>query len=242
MDNMNLGDIYIRVRERLGKDQFGGYVTPLNFNQLLPWVNIFKLNDLIKVFEEKSEISRDLFPFIKTVGSPDYPPITLDSYGYGEYPEDYYYTARSSYSQLLNNCGGYAENIRMVEFLNQQDFGYRVSTELMKPTLEQPIAVDENDRFLVRPQGIPSVGFTYIRKPDTPVFDYDIVNGKAVYLPPGTFHTNSSVLPAGTPSQSVEFEFLEAVYEDLMNIIVKEYAIKIRSEFNYQTSNTDQGA
>lgn len=239
---MNNGNIFIRVKEELGKDQYGGYVTPVSFNEILPWVNIYKLNDLIKVFEEKSEISRDLFPFIKTVGSPQFPPITLDSYGYGEYPEDYYYTARSSYSQLLNNCGGYTENVRMVEFLNQQDFNYRVSTELMAPTLEQPIAVDENDKFLVRPLGIQAVSFTYIRKPNTPVFDYDIVNNKIVYLPPGTFHTNSSVLPVGTPSQSVEFEFLEAVYEDLVAIIVQKYAIKIRSEFNYQTSNTQQGA
>lgn len=236
---LNLGDIYNRVLELLGKDQFGGYVTPLNFNGLLPWINVYKLNQLIDVFEEKQQISRDLFPFIKTVGSPDTPPIQLDSYGYGEYPEDYYYTARGSYSQYLNNCGGYTENVRMVEFLNQQDFAYRVSTALMYPTVEQPIAVDENDKFLVRPLGISNIAFTYVRKPDTPVFDYDIVNGKIVYLPPGQTHVNSSVLPVGTPSDSVEFEFPEAVYEDIVNLIVEQYAIKIRSEFNYQTSQNN---
>lgn len=238
---LNLGDIYARTLEKLGKDQFGGYVTPNNFNALLPWICVYKINELLKVFEEKQEISRDLYPFIVTVGSPDIPPIELDSYGYGEYPDDYYYTARSSYSQFLNSCGAYTENLRMVEFLNQQDFGYRMSTELMFPTLEQPIAVDENDRFLVRPTGITHIGFTYVRRPATPVFDYDIIGGRPIYLPPGTVHTNSSVLPVGTPSESVEFEFPEAVYEDLVNLIVKEYAIKIRDEFNYQTSQTKQG-
>ena len=236
---LNLGDIYNRVLELLGKDQFGGYVTPLNFNGLLPWINVYKLNQLIDVFEEKQQISRDLFPFIKTAGSPDTPPIQLDSYGYGEYPEDYYYTARGAYSQYLNNCGGYTENVRMVEFLNQQDFAYRISTALMAPNLEQPIAVDENDKFLVRPLGVASIAFTYVRKPETPVFDYDIVNGKIVYLPPGETHVNSSVLPVGTLSESVEFEFPEAVYEDLVNLIVEQYAIKIRSEFNYQTSQNN---
>jgi len=238
---MNLGDIYTHALELLGKDQYGGYLSPQDLNNLLPWVNVEKLNQLIKVFEEKQEISRDLMHLIVTAGSPDIPAIPLDTYGYGEYPSDYYYTARGSSSQFFNNCGGYTEEVRMVQFLNQQDFNYRISTSLLYPTLAEPIAVDENDKFLVRPKGISAVALTYVKLPATPYFDYDIIGGLPVYLPPNEVHVNSSVLPVGTPSESVEFEFPQAVYPDLANLIVQATAIKIRSEFNLQTAKTEQG-
>lgn len=238
---LNLGDIYTRVLEILNKDQYGAYVTPYNFNNTISWVNIIKMNELLKVFEEKREISRDLQPFIITLGSPDYPAITLDSYGYGEYPEDYYYFARSSYMQYLNNCGGFSSNARMVQFIDQQDFNYRISTELLAPTMDNPIAVDENDKFLVRPLGIQSVAFTYVKNPTNPNFDYDLIDGVVVYLPPNEVHVNSSVLPVGTPSESVEFEYPLAVYNDLANLIIQDFSKKIRSEFTLQTSPTTQG-
>jgi hypothetical protein len=238
---LNLGDIYTRVLEILNKDQYGAYVTPYNFNNTISWVNIIKMNELLKVFEEKREISRDLQPFIITLGSPDYPAINLDTYGYGEYPEDYYYFARSSYMQYLNHCGGFSSNARMVQFIDQQDFNYRISTELLAPTMDNPIAVDENDKFLVRPLGIQSVAFTYVKNPTNPYFDYDLIDGVVVYLPPNEPHVNSSVLPVGTISESVEFEYPLPVYNDLANLIIQDFSKKIRSEFTLQTSPTTQG-
>ena len=238
---LNLGDIYTRVLEILNKDQYGAYVTPTNFNNTGAWVNINKMNQLLKVFEEKREISRDLQPFIVTNGSPDYPAITLDSYGYGEYPSDYYYFARSSYMQYLNHCGGFSTNARMVQFIDQADFNYRISTELLAPTVDNPIAVDENGKFLVRPLGIQSVSFTYVRNPATPYFDYDLIDGVVVYLPPNEVHVNSSVFPVGTPSLSAEFEYPLACYDDLANLFIQDFSKKIRSEFTLQTSPTNQG-
>lgn len=229
------------VLQLLGKDTFGGTVTPESFNSMLQYVNVQKMNDLIKVFEEKREISRDLYPFMVTLGSSTTPPITLDEYGYGEYPSDYFYTARGITSTYLNSCGTYTENQHMVQFLDQAEYAYRISSAIMYPTVDEPIAVDENDKFLVRPKGIPTVAFTYLRTPNQPYFDYDIISGRVVYLPPNETHVNSSVLPQGTPSESIEFEWPQAVVPDLINMIVSIYSISIRSEFNLQTSKTDQG-
>lgn len=238
---MNLGQIIDYVTEVLNKDQYGGYVSPQTTNTLLPFVNIEKMNQLVKVFEDTREISRDLQPFVITLGSSDYPPITLDSYGYGEYPDDYYYLARGGYAQYLNNCTGYTVNTRMVLFIDQQDFAYRMSTALLAPTVDEPIAVDENGKFLVRPQGIQSVVFTYLKTPATPYYDYDIIDGMVVYLPPNEVHVNSSVLPAGTPSLSVEFEYPIACVDDIANLLIQAYSKKIRSEFGLQVSPTNQG-
>lgn len=63
---LNLGDIINKVLEDLNKDQYGGYVNPQSTNNILPFVNIQKMNELIKVFEDTREISRDLQPFVVT--------------------------------------------------------------------------------------------------------------------------------------------------------------------------------
>ncbi len=59
---MNLGEILDKVYNQLGKDQYGGYITPRNYNEAIKWVNLEQINDLLKVFEEKREITDDLLP------------------------------------------------------------------------------------------------------------------------------------------------------------------------------------
>jgi hypothetical protein len=236
----NLGNIYNQVLIQLGKDQFGGYVTPDNFNELCSKVNITKLNQLIDVFEQTREVSRDLENFIKTLGDPTNTPMTFDSYGYANIPDDYFYFARGEYNELLNKCDTNISKLRMVEYLDQATFNARVTSDLKAPTKRQPILTVQNDKFIIRPI-IPSIRFTYVKNPETPFFDYDIINDEIVYLPPNEVHVNSSVLPAGTPSLSVEFEFNVAVYPDLVNLFVREYAIKIQSQFGVQTVNVTQG-
>jgi hypothetical protein len=95
--------------------------------------------------------------------------------------------------------------------------------------------------MLLRPIGIEAVTFTYLRRPTDPVFDYDIVDTEIFYLPPGTYHQNSSVEPIGTPSASVEFEWPESVTYNLVELIVKYFTINIRSQFNLQTLDINKG-
>lgn len=234
----NLGDIYNLVLIQLNKDQWGGYVTPDNFNEVAPKVNIEKMNDLVRVFEEKREITRDLFPFIKTLGDPNTEPLTFDTYGYADKPEDYFYFARGEYNELFNNCGGVTSKLRMVEYLDQAKFNYRISNSLNAPTTRQPIITDQNDKLLIRPV-VNTIRFTYVKTPNEPFYDYDIIDGIPVYLPPNEVHVNSSVLPSGTPSRSVEFEYPIAVYPDLVERLVRNYAIQIKDQLGIQTTNVD---
>jgi len=196
---MNLGEILDKVYNQLGKDQYGGYITPRNYNEAIKWVNLEQINDLLKVFEEKREITDDLLPYVTTIGDSGSTPIPVDSFGYYEFPEDYYYYVRSYTSQFDNTCAGAIEKVRPIEFLNQADFGYRIGTEIMAPSLDRP------------------------------------------YLPPGTYHQNSSVEPVGTPSASVEFEWPESVTYNLVELIVKYFTINIRSQFNLQTLDINKG-
>ena len=236
---MNLGNIYDQVLLQLGKDQWGGYVSPQNFNELAGKVLTIKLNQLIERFEVDRQLSTDLNTLIKTMGEADSLPMQFDTYGYSPIPDDYFYFARAEYNELTNTCGNVVSKLRMVELLDQADFNARIVTSLKFPTTRQPIMTVQNDKFRILPV-VPNINFTYVKLPTTPFFDYDIINGAPVYLPPNEVHVNSSVLPIGTPSESVEFEFPQNVYPDLVNIFVKEYAIKIQSEFGIATTTVTQ--
>lgn len=236
----NLGDIYNQVLLQMGKDMYGGYLTPDNFTELCGKVNLIKVNQLVDAFETTREISADLRLLIRTLGDNEIEPLAFDEYGYANKPDDYFYFARGEYNEIRNICGGVVSKLRMVEYLDQAKFNSRVTNELTKPTMRQPIMADQNDKLVIRPI-IPTIRFSYVKQPNQPFFDYDIVNGGIVYLPPNETHVNSSVLPVGTPSRSVEFEYPQSVYPDLVNLLVREYSMKIQSEFGIQTVQVTQG-
>jgi hypothetical protein len=77
---------------------------------------------------------------------------------------------------------------------------------------------------------------TYVRYPNTPVFDYDIItaSGMPYYLAPGTFHSNFGGLTCnpnfspGDPSISVEFEYTTDVLNDIINELTKYFMINLK--------------
>jgi hypothetical protein len=233
---MNLQEILNNVYASLGKDQYGGYVTPESYNEAIRYVNLEQINDLLKVFEEKREITDDLLPFVKTIGDSGSVPLRQDNFGYVDIPEDYWYYIRSHFSTFeAEDCDTAVSQLRPIEFLNQADFGYRIGTEILKPTVKRPIAAIQNNKWLVQPVTNQPIVFTYLRKPADPNYDYDIINGEIVYLPPGTFHAD------GSPSTSVEFEYPDSVHLNLVQLIVKYFSINIRSQFNLQTLEINKG-
>jgi hypothetical protein len=233
---MNLQEILNNVYASLGKDQYGGYVTPESYNEAIRYVNLEQINDLLKVFEEKREITDDLIPFVKTIGDSGSVPLRQDSFGYVDIPEDYWYYVRSHFSTFeAEDCDTAVSQLRPIEFLNQADFGYRLGTEILKPTVKRPIGAIQNNKWLVQPVTTQPIVFTYLRKPADPNYDYDIIDGEVIYLPPGTNHAD------GSPSTSVEFEYPESVRLNLIQLIVKYFSINIRSEFNMQTLDIQKG-
>jgi len=211
---MTLQEILNKVYSALGKDQFGGYITPDDYNAAIRYVNVEQMNDLLKVFEEKREITDDLLPFVKTIGDSDSVPLYQDSYGYVTIPYDYWYYIRSYFA----------------------DFGYRIGTEILKPTIKHPIAAIQNGKWWVLPKANLPVVFTYLRTPNQPNYDYYISDGDIIYLPPGS--TNPST---GQASTSVEFEWPESVHLNLIQLLVKYFSINIRSDFNLQTLEIYKG-
>lgn len=230
----NLGSIYNDVLYRSGKDKIGGYISIDDFNVGLPVVNVLYETYYVNLFEETKQISSDLRTLIKTRGNNQNPPILLDSSGHGEIPEDYRYHARSSYTQWTNDQCGVQSDYRQVLFVSQAEFDNRMRTRLYRPTLTQPLVLFEGNQLLVRPI-MPKFSMTYIKQAATPYFDYDIISGIPIYLPPGEHHLNSTVEPVGTLSQSVEFEYPQESYPKLATILTAYFAIGNRADFNLAT-------
>lgn len=241
----NLGQIFSDELFRSGKDKRGGYQPPEIFNLAIRIVNQRKMNLLVDAFEKDGEVTSDLQPFIKTLGSPQYPSLLFTPVlssdpgrgGYSSIPEDFWYQARANYIRTVNvGCSSTAE-YRPVELVSQHVFDAIMQDSNASPVMNSenyPVMIIQNDKFYVYPY-VQRLSFTYIREPLQPVFDYDIISGIWVYLPPGDVHVNSSVLPAGTPSESVEFEYPESCVDELTDMIKTYMAIGNEAKWNIET-------
>lgn len=230
---MNLGEIFNEVNFLIGKDQYGGNVTPQNFPEAInDIVQPEFINDYIRVFEQTREISSDIYPFIKTLGDNVNPPLTLvpwsanTDFSSAAYPSDYRYFIRAAYADFNSPTD---RQYRSITWQEQAEWDYITGTSLLFPDITCPAMTTQSEQILVCP-AINTCRFTYIRNPANVVFDYDIVSGNTIlYLPPGTVHTNSSVLPVGTPSQSVELEWPVSAHPEIVRRLVQYYGRNIGS-------------
>jgi hypothetical protein len=220
---MNLGEGYKYVQLKLAKDQFGGYVSPSEFNTALEAFNLEFFNDYMKGYEATQEYSDDLLPFVKTLGDNSNPAIDIDSYGYAPIPTDYVRYARVNVYELDTTCEGSVKNRRMVEMLNNDKFGYRI-TDFYALTKRNPIGTIQNDQFYIQPTGFNKLELTYLRLPVTPVFGFTVTNGEVIY----------------NPATSTELEWPEQTHKDFFEGIVKYMAINLHSEFNVQTIDIEK--
>jgi len=233
---MNLNEILDQVYSKIGKDAYGNLITPDIYNQALDYVNMAKMNDFLEVYEEDQEITDNLRPFIITLGDNGSTPLAIDSYGYGIFPDDYLRFGRASRYDYENTPTGSTQIYRHIELLSNKDFSYRLSTSLFLPSLARPIVTLQNEKLLIRPQGIQTINLTYVRFPAVPFFDYDIItdSGMPYYLPPGTQHDNTATLTCnpnfspGDPSISVEFEWYADIHIDLVNELTKYFMINLK--------------
>lgn len=238
---MNLGEVFTELNFLLGKDQYGGNVTPANFQSAInDIVQPEFINSYIRAFEQTREISADIHPFIKTLGDNVNAPLTLvpwsanTDFASAPYPSDYLYFVRSAYPDFKSLTD---RKYRSMTWYEQSEWDYITGTDLLFPETTCPAITTQSDQILVCP-AVKTARFTYIRTPNDIVFDYDILAGNTIfYLPPGTTHTNSTVLPAGTPSQSVELEWPVGTHPEIVRRLVQYYGRNIGSQLDMSIDN-----
>jgi hypothetical protein len=221
---INNGRIRDQVLELIGKDQYSGQLSARVFERAFnDFIQIDLLNDYIRQFEASREISMDLFPFIKTLGDGQNPLLTVSDpfgvCGYADKPEDMYYYARGERYKIIQSCAGISIDPMKVIWMDQAEFGDRITNELMRPGVHEYIATVQNGRIAVSPY-VNELSITYIRAPRQIVFDYDIIGGQQVYLPPGQTHVNGSVQAQGSPSLSIDHEWPDTAVPEIIRRFV----------------------
>lgn len=220
----------------LGKDTYGGLISPPVFNRGIDKINLDLTEQYIQIVDQNQNITDDIRQFVKTLGDNLYAPLDINTYGYGELPSDYVRYIDAAYSLFYNdNCSTVAKRVP-IEMLSRGHFQQRLRAGMYYPTAAKPIATIQNERILIRPQGVTQIEFTYFRTPATPYFDYDIVtaSGQPIYLPPGYVHgeiPDTTVNPdftAGDPSLSVEFEWDVPLETSILNNLASYMRMNIK--------------
>jgi hypothetical protein len=227
---LNLGDIFNRVPELLGKDQYGKYVTPLNFNAAIKWANLQLEDKYIKEFESTREVSNNLRHLLKTLGTPEDPYLALDSFGRALFPDDYYYFSSGYIAQFLNACGSFTKTMNMLEWVDDATYAFRVSRDMVDS--EYPIvkvtSIRQTDgTYLPAMQfypKTPTAGITYLRRAVDPVFAYTLSGTTIIY----------------DAANSVEPEWPENCYDTFVELVVQSYARNIHDQLDYGISKGEE--
>lgn len=239
-DFTNQGDMLNYVLKKLGKDVMGEYISPDDWMLALNAIQIELINHYVDNYEESTEVTADTYPFVKTYGDELFPPLILDTYGKVDFPTDIVLPARTSYTKYLNAGCTSTSEYKSVTLVTQMDFDGRMDQPMYNPLLNPnengPLAVIQNGKIRVVPN-IKQMSLTGLRFPINTYFDYDVINGSIVYLPPNRLHTTADPLPIGTLSLSVEPEWPRQVWPELCNRIIAYFATNQRSAFNLQPLN-----
>lgn len=236
----NIFEIWEYVLFKANKEQSGNTFTPDLFNLTCKFVNLeyFKLKVGLpeaykpgfpfppQAYQISQKMTDDIMPFIKWLGGPDYPILTLDQYGVGVIPSDYvaYSSCQYDYVTAGKDCDT-AETVmpREVEFLTDSNWSDRVSSKIDMPNKEYPIAKwIGNNKIQFLPRDLKAVNFTYLRTPIVPILGY-------------TYDVNNDIVY--DPNTSVQFEWPQVCLSDIANSIYSVMSGNLKSPLDIQLAN-----
>lgn len=241
---INLGTLYQRLFNEVNKDQSGNTYTPAQLNNDLQYVQYkyLKLKYGLpeqpngpQYYEVTQKIADDIVELKVWLGGPDKPLLRIDKNGRAVKPSDYWHPASIFYTRIVKDkCGESTEQYSSIDLVTEDQRPMRLLSPLMKPTAKNPIACVYDKFIQFYPLKNVFINFTYLRKPETPFFDFDIINDEVVFLPVGSVHSNGSVAPVGSPSRTVELSLPDDTYEDIVTIMLSEYGLAIRDQLPLQ--------
>jgi len=134
--------------------------------------------------------------------------------GYFPYPANYYAfsSLRHRYIEPPKKCKD--EPVwqdRRIELLDDGEFTARLESSVIPPTDYYPIANYYSYGIEVRPANINKVKLTYVKIPQTPVWNYTMVNDQPVYDPVG----------------SVDFDYPVSMTNEIAIIILGKFGVNL---------------
>jgi len=117
----------------------------------------------------------------------------------------------SSARHIYYNSSNIGKEVK-VEFVYDGQLADRLDSDIVPPTLDNPIMVEYSDYFQFYPLNIQTVKLTYLKIPATPVWAFTVVNNEPLY----------------DPLLSVDSEFPDECLQDLVDKTVEWVAANIK--------------
>lgn len=218
--------IFKDVRQQSGVSMIGGLFSPARFNQAIQLVNLQLFSDYRARYESGLQLADEVKDFIERKGTGSAAMIDLEELNKhimgGSLPDDYaYYISGGAMYTTKPDCDEDEEqHFRQFEILQHADFEFRISSQLMYPTVDDPIACVEGSQILVSPIGVPACTLTYFRLPVTPVWGYTIVN----------------TLPVYDAATSTNFEWPDILAPEIVNRTARILSVANQNDWGVQTA------
>lgn len=235
---MTIDEAYLWMNFICNKLQSGA-ISPDEFNLLAQRVNIdmFKLKaGLPEDYQLGQPISRQGWQITNKIHDDashllERADLSVDTNGYFVKPADYGAYSSMQYGYVVNQpyvwqkcqpVGPVGAKIRWVpiEIVTDLEMTYRLPSQLIPPTEEQPIGSFDVLGLKVYPEDITMMRLNYLRIPAKPIRNY---------VPNGDQNTYN-------PTGSVDFEWPEPIHNDLVIMMCKYVGINLREQELVQLS------
>ena len=228
---MRIDKIYNLVNYILNKEQFTGKLKKDDFNTLAEFVvydsirerygiseMAFKQGNIRDISRETSRNMTDDLKVLKVwMGGKSVPMLQVDTKGMATFPTNYLHYSSFRYQHVYTYSGTEKTKYAEIEVLFDNELGDRLSNPNREPNMRSPVVVMYDDYMQFYPKNLKYVDFTYLRKPNAPVYATTtaVVNGEDV-------ETYSNVL-------STQLELPDDMHMDFVRLMCSQVGVHLRA-------------
>jgi hypothetical protein len=230
---VNVYKVYKAVEYLVNKDQMGNMFTPEQFNMLseMCTLDLFKLRmglpENYVLGAPVSKMSPDLTQKMTddtrqwkvNMSYPD-AQLMLDSYGRATIPSNYLRVDAIRYREPATSICDTDNTPVSVDVVTESQLGDRLFDALKRPTTRNPVCIFYSSTIVFHPANLGSVDFVYFRKPNV------------AYLKTTINETTDEW--EYTPSGSIDFDFPDDMFVDIVRQTLSYVGIHLRSQDIYQ--------
>jgi len=256
MTNLNNGDLYNMMLDRIRKDQ-RGIISPEEFESFLRWRSLDKFGSLIKVEGENKLNQEALLPFyvhhdpisVTSSNSVYYIPLQVLSSGTTTTTTPYSYIdyniavlvntwATSSYTDF--------SSLTHIDLVSSSELSDRLNNAITLPSTEDPVGYLEETKLWI--WGVTSgyILLDYYRYPTQEYFDYYtdsvgnvtyLTDGQSSYtLQSGEVARDGTAAGGAVTSASVDTEWDDEEALQMLDMIVSDVSIALSEPESFQAS------
>tara|TARA_S200002703_G_scaffold159766_2_gene174607 strand:+ start:2154 stop:2807 length:654 start_codon:yes stop_codon:yes gene_type:complete len=186
------------------KVQSTGAFTVNDFNNACEIAQLDEIKVQRKIFES-GLISSDNLSSLKKVVS-----LQVSSSGVVVQPSDYLYYSTARVKYFVDN----ESKEKDIDVVKENEVGFRLNNQINPVSKRFPIMAMRNGTFQVFPSDVNYLVLTYIKVPTTPVWGYDLVNGRPDY----------------NASKSTDFELPKELTTDIIYRICQILGIRVKRQ------------